>query len=65
LEINMKTIIVKAPFTRNRGGGELVKFDAGQHSVDNETAAHWYVQAHSEPAKAEKPKDKDADKGSK
>lgn len=69
----MKTIIVSTPFTLNLGGGEFAKFGVGQHDVKDEIAAHWYVQAHSELAKAEKSKDgdkgkdkdKDTDKGSK
>jgi hypothetical protein len=43
----MKQIIVKKAFTLNLPTGQ-VAFAAGVHSVDEATAEHWYVQAHSE-----------------
>lgn len=57
-------IQVKQAFVLTKADGEKQNFAAGIHEVDKAVAAHWYVQAHSEPVEDEKPakKSKDGEK---
>ena len=53
------TINVTKSFLFNSADSGIVTYDVGIHEVDQETAKHWYVQAHStvvekEIAKTEK-----------
>lgn len=47
----MVTITVIRPFLLNLGGEKRV-FPVGVHSVEEEVASHWYVQAHTAPLNA-------------
>ncbi|MFA9439409.1 hypothetical protein ACDA63_07210 [Uliginosibacterium sp. sgz301328] len=59
----MKINVTKA-FSLIGKDGTKKDFEAGIHEVDKDVAAHWYVQAHSEPVEDEKPakKSKDGEK---
>lgn len=48
----MKTINVIAPFGITKADASIEYFTVGVQEVSDETAAHWYVQAHSEPVEA-------------
>lgn len=41
-------ILVHTPFVFTDSKGEQTKFPAGRHSVDKDTAEHWFVIAHSD-----------------
>lgn len=60
----MPKINVIKPFNLNRGG-EIERFEIGEHDVDKDTADHWYVQAHvqAKEPKAEKAKEPKAAEG--
>lgn len=44
----MKEIRVHTPFTLTMVDGQMRKFDAGRHCVEDDVADHWFVQAHAE-----------------
>ena len=44
----MAKINVKEPFILNLGDAGHKQFVAGLHDVNDEVAAHWYVQHHAE-----------------
>lgn len=43
-----KTIRVHTPFKFNNEDGTAQEFSAGEHTVDDKVAEHWFVAAHSE-----------------
>ncbi|WP_312385358.1 STY1053 family phage-associated protein [Atlantibacter subterraneus] len=43
-----KTIRVHTPFTFSLEDGTTQRFEAGEHTVDEKTAGHWFVTAHAE-----------------
>jgi|GEM_PF-2222465 len=57
----MKTITVTQAFTLQLASGTKVPFAAGTQEVEDAIAAHWYVQAHSTPATAQKQAQGDAE----
>lgn len=65
----MAKINVEKAFTLHLDHGHGQHFPVGEHVVDDATAAHWYVQAHSTPVAetvpAAEPKDRKAEKATK
>lgn len=46
--MSKKTIRVHTPFTFSLEDGTTQRFEAGEHTVDEKTAGHWFVTAHAE-----------------
>ena len=51
----MAKISVKKPFVLNLPSGHIAFSAGGVIDVEDEVAAHWYVQAHSEPVVEQEP----------
>ncbi len=50
--VSMQTIQVDKRFVLTQQDGTTREFLPGRHEVDDDTASHWYVQAHSTQAVA-------------